>query len=373
LVWRRPKVALGDSSLRVVYVCDSFEIRGAQKHVIGLAAAVQQMGVRCHLAVATGGPFREVAVRAGLSHRVFGLPSVRRRYSGRYVEAIRTYLDNVGADVVHGHIFASAVAAAEAAQAVGVPFVMTQHSLGRWKNERDLVRAAQTHRRAGLIIAVSVEIADDVSAIEPTASQRVIVMPNVLLPTPDPLPTSAFRLPPRPRVLCAARLVREKNVGTLLAALARLAAAGRGTRCVMVGDGPQRAEPEKEAAALGVGHLVDFVGEKILTQRHIRAFDVVAVPSASEGSPLIVLEARAAGVPIVATAVGGIPSLIRNRVEALLVPPQDPDALATAIADVLSSPDDAARRAARARGRGAQSGPAAYVAKLVGRYAELVA
>ncbi|MFH2073232.1 MAG: glycosyltransferase family 4 protein [Actinomycetota bacterium] len=372
-MWRLPVGVLADSSLRVVHVVDSFEIGGAQKHVIGLAAAAQQMGVRCHLAVATGGPFQEVAVRAGLSHRVFGLPSVRRRYSTRYVEAIRKYLEHVGADVVHGHIFASAVAAAEAAQAVGVPFVVTQHSLARWRTERDLVRIAQTYRRAALIVAVSDEIAEAVRAIEPTASQRVIVMPNVFLPTPDPLSDSGFRLPPGPRVLCAARLVAEKDVGTLLAALARLAGAGRGVRCVVVGDGPQRAELEKEVIALGVARMVDFVGPIILTQRHIRAFDVVVVPSVSEGSPLIVLEARAAGVPIVATAVGGIPFLIRNRVEALLVPPQDPDALATAIADVLSFPDQAARRAARARGHAAQTSPAAYVAKLTGHYTQLPA
>ena len=368
---RPPKPDLVDLSLKVVHVCDSFEIGGAQKHVIGLAAATQQLGVRCYLAVATDGPFRELAVEARLPHRVFGLSSVRRRYSTRYVEAIRTYLDQVGADVVHGHIFASAVAAAEAAQAVGVPFVVTQHSLARWRTQRDLVRVAQAYRRAALIIAVSVEIADAVCAIEPTASQRVIVMPNVPLPTPDPLSDSGFRLPPRPRVLCAARLVPEKDVRTLLAALARLASAGRGVSGVVVGDGPQRAELEREAIALGIAHMVDFVGPMILTQRHIRAFDVVAVPSVSEGSPLIVLEARAAGVPIVATAVGGIPSLIRDRVEALLVPPQDPDALANAIADVLSFPDQAARRAARARERAAQSDPAAYVAKLVGHYAKL--
>ena len=370
--WRAPKADPAEPPpLRVVHVVDSFGLGGAQKHVIGLAAATQQLGVRCYLAVATDGPLREVAVRAGLPHRVFGLPSVRRRYSPRYVEAIRTYLDHVGADVVHGHVFASAVAAAEAAQGVGVPFVVRQHSLARWRAERDLVRVAQTYRRAGLIVAVSAEIAEAVRAIEPTASHRVVVMPNVLFPTPDPLSDPSFRLPPRPRVLCVARLVLEKDVGTLLAALARLAAAGRGVSAVVVGDGPQRAELEEKAAALQIG--VDFVGETIITQRHIRAFDVVVVPSVSEGSPLIVLEALATGVPIVATAVGGIPALIRDRVEARLVPPCDPDALATAIADVLSHPDQAASRATRAREEGAQSGPAAYVAKMVGHYAKLIA
>jgi glycosyltransferase involved in cell wall biosynthesis len=299
------------------------------------------------------------------------MSSVKRRYSPRYVEAIRKYLDHVGANVVHGHVFASAVAAGEAAQAVGIPFVVTEHSLGRWRSTRDLVRAAETFRRADLIIAVSDEIADDVCAIEPTASQRVFVMPNVLLPTPDPLSDSGFRLPPRPRVLCAARLVPEKGVSTLLAALARLRSVGQEVRGVVVGDGPQRAELEREAIVLGIADVVDFVGPVILTQRQIRAFDVVAVPSLSEGTPLIVLEARAAGVPIVATDVGGIPSLIRDWDETLLVSPQDPNALAEAIADMLSAPEGAARRTAGARERHTRSSAEDYVATLLGHYPEL--
>src|SRR3989304_10292672 len=152
-------------------------------------------------------------------------------------------------------------------------------------------------------------------------------------------------------------VVTQHSLAPWRAGGARLAAAGRGVSAVVVGDGPQRAELEEKAAALQIG--VDFVGETIITQRHIRAFDVVVVPSVSEGSPLIVLEALATGVPIVATAVGGIPALIRDRVEARLVPPRDPDALATAIADVLSHPDQAASRATRAREEGAPSGPPA--------------
>jgi glycosyltransferase involved in cell wall biosynthesis len=147
-----------------------------------------------------------------------------------------------------------------------------------------------------------------------------------------------------------ARLVEQKGHRDLLAALARVPDA----RLVLVGEGPLRPELERLAASLGIGERVEFLGHRDDVPELLAGFDVFAFPSLFEGLCLAVIEAQAAGVPVVATPVGGIRETVIDGQTGLLVPPHDPAALAAGIARLLADPEEARRLARAARAQSAR-------------------
>jgi glycosyltransferase involved in cell wall biosynthesis len=148
-------------------------------------------------------------------------------------------------------------------------------------------------------------------------------------------------------VLCVGRLSSEKGQDDLISAFQRTLSGVKvpGLRLVIVGDGPERARLTKLAAPLG--RKVLFTGYLADPWPIFHAADIFVLPSHSEGSPLVIFEAMATGVPIIATSVGGIPETLVDSATALLVPPCRPDALAAALA-ALSSDTALRQRLARA-------------------------
>jgi glycosyltransferase involved in cell wall biosynthesis len=139
-----------------------------------------------------------------------------------------------------------------------------------------------------------------------------------------------------------ARLAEQKDHRTLLEAAALVPEAD----FVIAGDGELRGELERTA-----GPNVHFLGPRTDVPEILASLDVFAFPSLFEGLCLAVIEAQTAGVPVVATAVGGIKETVVDRETGLLVPPRDPEALAAAIRRLLDHPGEAARLAAEARRR----------------------
>ncbi len=135
-----------------------------------------------------------------------------------------------------------------------------------------------------------------------------------------------------------ARLQPEKGVATFLKAAARVSKVSQEARFLVVGDGPLREELLELVGRLGLRERVCFLGYRADARALTGLLDVLVVPSLTEGSPLIVLEAMAAGVPVVASEVGGIPDQVRHRQEGLLVPPDDPGSLGDAIVELLRDP-----------------------------------
>jgi glycosyltransferase involved in cell wall biosynthesis len=117
---------------------------------------------------------------------------------------------------------------------------------------------------------------------------------------------------------------------------------------VVVGEGDQRAHLQERVESLGLPRAVTFLGERGDARQIIGAIDVLILPSLTEGLPNVVLEAFAYKTPVVATAVGGVPELVKDDETGWLVPPRDPHALAQAILDALSNPEEARRRAENA-------------------------
>jgi glycosyltransferase involved in cell wall biosynthesis len=152
---------------------------------------------------------------------------------------------------------------------------------------------------------------------------------------------------PRPRLACIGRLSPEKGVDVLLNALALLQKKGKQFTAVIVGDGPERAALEALALTLGVSESVCFTGHLASADVIYDSADVIVLPSRSEGLPNTLLEAMRADRPTVATAVGGIPEVVGNSEAAVLVPPENPTALAEAILLAIRSGGDAGPSQAR--------------------------
>jgi glycosyltransferase involved in cell wall biosynthesis len=148
------------------------------------------------------------------------------------------------------------------------------------------------------------------------------------------------------------RMSREKGADVLLESLALLG--DRSVHASLIGDGPDRPMLEGRARALGIADHITWHGIVPEARRLFAAFDVFVLSSRTEGTPIVLFEAMAAGVPIVTTGVGGVPDVV-GMGEALLVPAEDPRALADGIRAIRGDPAAAARRVCAARIRLEQS------------------
>jgi glycosyltransferase involved in cell wall biosynthesis len=160
-----------------------------------------------------------------------------------------------------------------------------------------------------------------------------------------------------PVLVFVGRLVPDKGVADLLRAVRRLRERFPGAVAHVIGDGPERASLEREARELGIAGCVHFLGwlSQDEVQRQLRSADIFVGPSRPgedgtlEGQGLALAEAMLAGIPVVATAVGGIPDAIRDEETGLLVPPGRPDAIAQAVCRLLDDRELAGRLAGSAR------------------------
>ena len=150
-----------------------------------------------------------------------------------------------------------------------------------------------------------------------------------------------------PVVMTVARLDAGKGHGDLL----RAATIVPDARFVFVGDGPLRHSLESEAQSLGLGDRVVFLGQRVDVPALLACADVFVLPSLAEGLPLSVLEAMAAGVPVVATAYAGVEELVTDGHTGVLAAPGAPESLAGAILRVLENPVLARTIAVTARQR----------------------
>jgi glycosyltransferase involved in cell wall biosynthesis len=176
-------------------------------------------------------------------------------------------------------------------------------------------------------------------------------------------------------LLSVGRLSREKAHVDLLEAFKHLRETKPdiSLKLIMVGDGPERARLEAATESLECKEHVVFAGQISDVRTFYALADVFALPSLSEGSPNVLLEAMAANLPIVATAVGGVPEMVASNESALLVPPNDPPLLAAAIARMLTDKDLAQRLAKNAATLvDTQYAPENYARSLIEIYSEVI-
>lgn len=265
----------------------------------------------------------------------------------RSARAVRALLDRHPADVIHAHNVRATVAARLGAQRLTgrPPIVTTVHGLPeeRYRAASRLLRAC-----ADQVVAVSSDVADRLVG-GGLSRHRVTVIENapaaIALPDRDRSRSELGIDPGRRVALCLARLIPPKRHDLLLEAWRETSSS---SLLLIAGDGPRRVALERQAQTLGVAARVRFLGECRDVGRLLAVSDLVVLATDREGLPVTVLEAMAAGVPVVASAVGGLLSLGPDAVR--LVEPGSAAALASGIRDVWSDPLASERRVMVARG-----------------------
>ncbi len=327
--------------IRVLFVVGNFVAGGAERHLLELWGRLDRSAFEIEIACfRREGQFREEVEALGWPVRELAIGT--RLYGPSGVRGL--------ADVIHGFLFGPNLLAALAGRLARVPVVVvSKRNVDEFETPRQVAVQRFAHRLATHAPAVSETVAETVVALG-VPRDRITVIPNGV----DVARFAAAGAPHAggngaPVVGSVGCLAPRKDYGTLLAALARLAGDGRRFRAVLVGDGPERGPLERQAAALGLGDRVVFLGERPDVERLLPTMDVFALSSREEGIPNALLEAMAAGRPSVATAVGGTPEVLDDGETGWLVPPGDPAALARALGEALGDPREAERRGAAAR------------------------
>jgi glycosyltransferase involved in cell wall biosynthesis len=237
----------------------------------------------------------------------------------------------------HGHVFRGYFT-----PAVTRLFVVIERQLAPWTHRllavSDTVRAELLQLGIGSPPTLSVQpLGLDLEPLVACARRRGALRAELGLNGAAPL------------VGIVARLVAIKAHEVFVAAAARVARECPATRFVVVGDGERRGELVRAAADLGLGGRIHFLGWRGDLDRLYADLDLAVLCSRNEGSPVSLIEAMAAGCPVVATRVGGVPDLVADGVSGLLVPPDAPEALAAAVLALLRAPER--RRTLGAAGR----------------------
>ena len=344
--------------MRVAQVVTDMTRGGAERVVADLLSHAPP-GVETALFTITGqGPLQEEVAAGGVP--VVSIGKGRGFRPAALVRLARA-LARFDPQVVHSHMLP---ADAYATPAVGLllparrrpAVVHTVHSAWPWRTALERRLSLYLQARHAANIAVSTEVHGVLATAGWDEARLVTITPGVDTARLQarPAEVAAWRrkldLGEGPVVGSVGRLSAEKGHRYLVGACGELRTQYPGLRLLLVGDGRERASLEQQAAELLPGQCI-FAGAQAEVAPLLALMDVFCLPSVVEGLPLAALEAMAAGRPVVATAVGGVPGLVVHEREGLLAEPRSGPALAKAIGHLLDHPAQAGQLAAAGRAK----------------------
>lgn len=314
--------------MRIIEVVGALQIGGAENQVVQLLNGLDRAGHECHLVLFQSNEthlFR--ALEKGINiHQV----SLVRWGQINCIRRLIHLFRKIQPQVVQSHMFHTNLYVVIAAWLARIPVIITtEHGKNLWKNyihhliERWIISPLATMR-----IAVSRDIRDIRVHTSDIPADKVMIIPPCV-----EIPPRQVEYHDKPSVMLGAvgRMVDAKDYPTLLRAFSRVVNSGVQADLVFLGDGPGRSLLETLARDLGIIESVQFPGFQSNIDEWLRRFDIVVFSSIREGIPVAMLEAMAVGVPMVATRVGGIPEVIRDGFNGLLVDCGRPEELANAI------------------------------------------
>jgi glycosyltransferase involved in cell wall biosynthesis len=338
--------------MHIVHLLASPFLGGPEHQVLGLARHLPSPYRTTIITFAERGLARPLLDAA----RGVGLDTVELRHNAPAIWAcVREVADELRqrrADILCTNGYKPDVIGWWAARRVGIPVIAISHG---WTAATLKVRFNELIDRVVLrwmdaVVCVSAAQAARVCrALVP--ARKIVTITNSVSADAFAAPDRAYRTalvrffpqPPRCIVGAAGRFSPEKDFALFVDAAAAVAAQRPDTGFVLFGDGPLRGALEQQIARLGLRERFVLAGFRSDVGKYLPHLDLAVLSSLTEGLPVILLEAFAAGVPMVATAVGGIPEVLEDGRSGYLVPPGDRAALARRILDAID--DDGARRA----------------------------
>lgn len=327
--------------MRILFVLHSHSYGGAEMHLSELARGLAACGHEVAFAGPADSWLAERFRAAGFA--CYHLP-MHGFFDAWSMVKLAWIARHFGADLIHGHLTRGAFYAGIGGRLAGVPAVATAHS----------TNAGKHFGRAQRIIAVSRAVADFLVGEGYDPARVTVVHHGVadpLLVALRPVLRAALTLPAG-AVLCGivARLVRAKGHDLAIDALADCP---EPIHLVLIGDDstPWGRAMRERAAARGVAQRVHFLGFREDAPQCMRELEMVLAPSRREALSLTLAEAAAAGLPVVAARVGGIPEVVADGETGLLVPAEDAPALAAAMRRLADDPGLRAQLGAQGRAR----------------------
>lgn len=333
--------------MKVLLLVHGLDVGGAEVMIAGLARHLRSAGdvveIGCLGALGTiGTELRAEGFPVVVHPR---RPGFDRTLPWRLARRIRS----ARVDVVHLHQRTALFYGLLGGLFHTVPIVYTEHGPPFDPPPSAKQRAFNRllHWRLTRLTAVSRHTAESLRALEGFAGREIDLIPNAVdlerrAPTAHESQAARvdFGLPrDTPILVSVGRLVAVKNQQLLIRVVARLLKSDPRTLLLLIGEGPERACLEALARQLGVSDAVRFLGLRRDVQAVLPAGDVFCLSSVTEGIPLTVLEAMAARIPVVATAVGGIPEAVRADVDALLIEaPAGAEVFTSAVQRLLDDP-----------------------------------
>jgi glycosyltransferase involved in cell wall biosynthesis len=338
--------------LSIVHVLSSYGVGGQERVALDLAIGQRARGHRVGVISLAPPPdgamaseFAQAGVEVGRVPKTGGLDPT-------LVPRLARELRRRRADVVHTHNPLPLIYGVPAARLVGAAAIHTKHGKNPAGRANRMLRRAAA-QLAHAFVAVSDTTADQAREQHDMPASRLHTIPNGIRLdryTPDPEARAAIRvelgLGDAWVVGTVGRLDQYKNQALLVRAMGPMLSSR--VRLVIVGEGDARPEVEAAIAALPDPRWVVMTGRRMDVPRLVHAFDVFAMSSTTEGLPLVLPEAMAAALPVVSTAVGGIPSVVDDGETGLLVP-VDETALRDALAALEQDRDRARAMGHRAR------------------------
>ena len=337
-----------EDRLRVTHVVLSLDVGGLERIVIDLLRQAPHLGQDVSvICLERPGEMATQAISAGATVRcLHKKPGIRPEIVSELTECFRSQRP----DIVHTHQIAALFYVGRAARDAGVPAVIhTEHGNHfarqsgmrlRWRRRLLVWRASRFARR---FICVSKDVAGACMKYGAVPRPKVSVVPNGINcenfqdRTRAEALRSTLGLCGSPVVGTVGRLSAIKRQDVLIEAFAKIQQLLPDAKLLIVGDGPEMPRLRALASNLGIGQSVIFAGYQERPQDYLNVMDVFVLTSQMEGMPLAVLEAWAAGLPVVASHVGGIPEIVHDGQDGLLFEFGDEAALLKHLREVLTN------------------------------------
>ena len=344
---------------RVLHLITSFEIGGTERQAVELLKRLDRDRFDVRLAVLRNeGPFyREIEALFPVVPE-FPLTSFYNANAVKQLARLRRLMVREQIDILHAHDFYSSFIGAAAARLAGVRVIACQRHLKLSDRRAHELGTRLIHRLAHRVLVNSQAIRDRIVEQGSAAPRKITVIRNGV---PDASASRAHAQDEIRSELCisadaklvgmVARIQPVKGHRFFIDAAAIVLRDQPNAHFVLVGDGPLRSEIENQIARLGLADRVHLLGDRSDVAQLTSGFDLLVLASLHEGSPNAVIEAMAAGVPVVATAVGGTKELIIDGETGYLAPPADSAALADRIVFALKHEDSHAVITSAARSR----------------------